>query len=311
MNHIFYNFYLYLSEKGSNKSLDYDTYLEDLINSREYLPSNYFDFVRASDSLVKDIFNNFGIVVQQVERPSNLSDIRRIYDNLLGNHPKGNNARENDILCMYYLSDQSNFVNAETGLCEEPYLITLDTTITPMRKKFVEDFKRSFWYIYPPIKFANRLSLMDLKLDSKSINYDVICMAETNFKASYETISMLDIMTMFFKSSEIGDKKLPRLLAQMKAEEKNDDHLREYSEKNNNNLPIDVVLNDIHSYYRKSESFNLENVSQLFEMDELSEQILSLLKEGCENVLKDNHINERIYKELDTLVEQHITSSNN
>lgn len=304
---IFYNFYLYLKEHEEIEYLSYEDYVEDLLNTDEILPDDYYGFVAKADSLVVDILNNIGIVIKSIDPPVNLSSFRRDYDNLLGDHPKGSKARENDILCMLFLSDQTNFVNF-AGLIDEPYLITLDTTIIPMRKRLVENYQRAYWYIYPPLKFANRLSIMNLKLDSKKINYDIICMAETNFKASYDTISMLDIMSKFFKKDEIGNKKLPRMLARMKAEERNSNHFRVFSENNSNNLPIDVVLNSIHRHYRKQGFQNLDNICKLFDMDELSEQILSLLKEGCDNVIKENHVNERIFKELDRLVEQKIGS---
>ena len=115
-------------------------------------------------------------------------------------------------------------------------------------------------------------------------------------------------MSKFFRNDEIGNKKLPRLIAKMKAEERNKNDSREFSENNNNNSPIDVVLNNIHRHYRQQGLRNLDNISKLFEVDDLSEEILSLLKEGCKNVLRENHVNERIFKELDRLVEQQIKS---
>ena len=203
------------------------------------------------------------------------------------------------------ISDQTNFINPETNLSEEPYLITLDTTLAPMRKKLVENYQRTYWYIYSPLRFANKLSIMNLKLDSKNINFDIICMAETNFKASYNTISMLDIMSMFFQNNDIKNKKLPRMLAKMKANEQKDDSLRQYSEKNNNNLPIDVVLNNIHRHYRQQGRSHLSLISKLFETDELSEQIVDLLKKGCVSISYKNKMDDQIYTELDKLIERY------
>ena len=306
---IFYNFYLYLNEHEDFHDLCYDDYIEELLDTEDYLPEDYYGFVAKVDSLVVDILNNIGIVIKTIDPPSNLTVFRRDYDNLLENHPKGPKARDNDVLCMHFLSDQTNFINT-MGFVDEPYFITLDTTIIPMRKKLVENYQRAYWYIYPPLKFANRLSIMNLKLDSKKINYDIICMAETNFKASYDTISMLDIMSKFFKKDEIGNKKLPRMLAQMKAEERNSNYFQEYAENNNNNSPIDVVLNSIHRHYRKQGLQNLDNISRLFEVDELSDQIIALLKEGCNTVIKRNLVEERFYKEIDKLIVQHIVPLN-
>lgn len=301
---IFYNFYLYLDESEDMGYSCFDDYIEELLNTDEQLPSGYSHFVSTSDSLVIDILNNIGITIKSIDHPANLSVLRRDYDNILGNHPKSNHARENDVLCMYYLSDQTNFINNETGLIEEPYLLTWDTTIMPMRKRLAENYQRTYWYIYPPLKFANRLSIMNLKLNSCNINYDIICMTETNFKASHETISMLDIISKFFKKDEIGTRKLPRMLAQLKNEEKKDDYLREYSDKNYNNLPIDVVLNDIHRYYRKLGIQYIDNISRLFEKDELSDTIVKLLREGCNMVKRSNHVEDNLYKMFDRLIEE-------
>lgn len=302
---IFYNFYLYLTEE---EGVDYDgfeDYMADLLNTDDSLPYDYNCFVAMSDLLVIDILNNIGIKVKQINMPANLNTLRRDYDFILLDHPKSIKARESDVLCMYHLSDQTNFVNTETGLTEEPYLITLDTTIIPMRQKLVDNYQRTYWYIYPPLKFANRLSIMNLKLDSKNINYDIICMAETNFKASNETISMLDIMAKFFKKDEIEAKKLPRLLARLKSEERKSDNFREYSEHNHNNLPIDVVLNNIHRHYRTQGLNHLDRISRLFENDQLSDVIYTLLKKECETVLQKNHVCEKLYHELDSLMEQY------
>ena len=302
---IFYNFYLYLKNEDDTKYLDYEDYLQDLLNTNDPLPGDYFSFVKQTNRLIIDILDMIDIHIRHIDTPADFSSLKRDYDFLLGEHPKGNKARENDIICMYYLSDQTNFINPETNLSEEPYLITLDTTLAPMRKKLVENYQRTYWYIYSPLRFANKLSIMNLKLDSKNINFDIICMAETNFKASYNTISMLDIMSMFFQNNDIKNKKLPRMLAKMKANEQKDDSLRQYSEKNNNNLPIDVVLNNIHRHYRQQGRSHLSLISKLFETDELSEQIVDLLKKGCVSISYKNKMDDQIYTELDKLIERY------
>ena len=306
---IFYNFYLYLTGYEDDYfTYTYDQYFKELLNTDDDLPNDYYRFVGKVDSLVIDILNYMNIKIQQITQPSNLSILRKEYDMLLGNHPKGNKARENDILCMYYLSDQNNFISPQTGLSDEPYLITLDTTIVSMRKKLIENYQRNFWYIYPPLKFSNRLSVMNLKLNSQNINYEIICMTESNFKSSNEAISMLDIISMFFKNNNINDVKLPRLLAKLKSEEKNCNYLQEYSEKNNNNLPIDVILNEIHKHYRKKGIQALNNISKLFEINELSETIIAYLKQSSTLIQQKNEIDKNIFERFDKLIEDNISN---
>ncbi len=305
---IFYNFYLYLNEEEPYSC--YEDYFIDLLNTDDTFPSDYYRFVARTDMLVIDILNGVGITVKPIEQPLVLPSLQKDYDFILRDRPKSPNAISNDLTCMYYLSDQTNFVNETTGLSDEPYFITLDTSISPMRTRMVEHYQRTYWYIYPPLKFANRLSIMDFKLDSKRINYDIICMAETNFKASNDTISMLDIMSKFFNRDIIEQGKLPRELAKMKAEERKNDHFQEFAEKNNDNMPIDIVLNDIHRHYRKKGVQFISMISRLFEVDELSDQIVSLLRKECSNVISNNNVSEQLYSKLDELlIQQNILPS--
>lgn len=304
---IFYNFYLYLDENEDLNYACFEDFISEILNTDDHLPNSYNLFVEAADSLIMDVLNYIGIKIQPIDQPSNLNDLRKDYDNLLENHPKSNKARENDVLCMYYLSDQTNFINSETDLIDEPYLITMDTTIAPMRKRLMEHYQRRYWYIYPPLKFANRLSLMTLKLDSKNINYDIICMAETNFKASYETISMLDIMSKFFTKGEVNDSEMLRSLSKMRAEEKKNDQFRDYSEKNNNNLPIDVVFNQIHRHYRQKNIHDLGKIVGLFENDRISKQFITLLKKGCVMISKNIGLDDGFYQEIDKLIDLNAT----
>ena len=113
-------------------------------------------------------------------------------------------------------------------------------------------------------------------------------------------------MSKFFDKEDIGNSKLPRMLIRMKEEERKHNASIEFSEKNNNNLPIDVVLNDIHRYYRREGLQHLENISRLFVIDELSDQIVKLLKNGCNQVLKNNKLEDHIYSSFDDLIRTHI-----
>ena len=86
--------------------------------------------------------------------------------------------------------------------------------------------------------------------------------------------------------------------------------MREYSDNNHNNLPIDVVLNDIHRYYRKQGIQYIDNISRLFEKDDLSDEIVRLIKEGCSMVIKNNRIEEQLYKRFDKLVKEQLEEEN-
>ena len=304
---IFYNFYLYLTkEEEGYENMDYLYFLQDLLNTDDSLPANYFDFVGKTNNLILDILEYMNINIINICEPDDFLKYKKDYDLILGVHPKSNNARENDLRCMYHLSDGNNFYNKETQVAEKPYLVTLDTTFLKMRKKIYENYHRTYWYIYPPIKFANTLSTINLKLDSKKINFDIICMAETNFKASNDELSMLDIISCFFPEGELNGKTLIRQIAKLKTQEKSERAFEEFTIRNNNNQPIDVVLNLIHRHYRNKGINQLEKISKLFDIEQLSEQILKLLRKGCDMVLRNNTIDNDIYVAFDKLVSTNI-----
>lgn len=303
---VFYNFYMYLDENEDIGFDGYDDYLQQLLNTDDTFPNGYYEFVSVVDSLVREILEGMNIFVKFIDPSCDMTPFRREYDILLGAHPKRSNARDNDVICMHYLSESSNFIQDETGLADEPFLITMDSTLVPFRSKLVKKFHRSYCYIYPPTKFANRLSIMNMKLDSRKINYNIICLAESNFESSNETISMLDVMSMFFKGNGLANKKLPRLLAKMKRDERDNIETKEFATKYNNNLPIDVALNNIHRHYRKLGWPQFEKVSRLFEVDELSNTLYNMLKENCEYIIKYSKEDMSLYSKIDELIEKNI-----
>ena len=65
------------------------------------------------------------------------------------------------------------------------------------------------------------------------------------------------------------------------------------------------LLNNIHRHYRQQGRSHLSLISKLFETDELSEQIVDLLKKGCVSISYKNKMDDQIYTELDKLIERY------
>ncbi len=119
---------------------------------------------------------------------------------------------------MFTVLSTSDFhINEDTGLFDEPFFITWDSSFYNMRKFFTNKYKDfSYWYIYTPMKFANRLSVMNLKLNTTCLNYDIISLAETNFSLSNESVGFIDTLSAFFNKGNITNWELGQKLTKLK-----------------------------------------------------------------------------------------------
>jgi hypothetical protein len=60
---------------------------------------------------------------------------------------------------ILYLSKPENHISIETGHVNEPFLITWDSAFYEFRKALKNYPGYSYWYIYSPLKFVDRLSV--------------------------------------------------------------------------------------------------------------------------------------------------------
>lgn len=300
---VFFNFYLQLEKEMSFE--DFDDFLCAMLEYNDVLPNGYNLFKDNILPVVTEIFELAGISVKTLSEPENLVIYQRAYDNILADlriYNKNPNANQRDVLCALYLSDENNFINTVTSLPEEPFFVTLDTTMLPLRECMKLKFQRKRYFVYPPLKFANRLSVMNLKLDSKKINYNIICLTEQNFKTSNDTISMIDVMSSILNSDNITELRTPQRLAALKRTQMDDVRAADFAKSHHDNLPIDFVLNEIHRHYRNSASGKLKQLTSLFQNNDATDELVRLLTGACQEYQKEGHINKNIYNKIDAML---------
>ena len=217
---VFFNFYLHLLNIGEAIYADFTDFLYDLLGddiSVEGMGQN--EFIHEISGRIEKNLEYCGIEVITTRYYDELRVAQKEYDlHLLDKrYSKPRRAQNNDLICMLYLSEECNHINPDSNLLDEPFFITWDSTFYTFRKKFLNKFKgRSYFYIYTPMKFANRLSVMNLKINTACINYDIISLAENNFKYSNESISFIDTLSSFFRSDDANNWKLGQKLATMR-----------------------------------------------------------------------------------------------
>ena len=302
---VFFNFYLHLKDDEDMGFDCFDEYLAEMLEFEEVIPRDHNSFMDAIYPVVNEIFVNAGINVVNVPVPENLEEYHKVYRKVLEKikiKNKGHGSKTNDILCSVYLSDESNFLNRETEMTEIPFLISLDRSMYPFRDAIVSQFKRKNYYVYPPVKFANRLSVMSLKLDSEKINYNIIQLTENNFNASTDTLSMMDTISQIMIGEALNGKTTPQKLAALKRTQMDDVKLKDFAIQNHNNTPIDIVLNDICRYYKRQSPAKYQLLGRVFQNNELTDQLVTILTDSCSYYLIYQEINEKTYQNIDRLM---------
>lgn len=303
---VFFNFYLYLTEKEEESYEGFGDYLSEMLGFDEVIPSGTNEMRNFFYGITVDIFEASQIEIKTMPIPEELStyqDEYKLVMNRCNMWYKNPGSRTRDILCSHYLSDESNFINLETAIPETPFLITLDRTMFPYMKALSTKFHRKPYYVYPPVKFANRLSVMNLKIDASKVNYNIICLTEKNFNTNSETMAMMDVISQIMTSSTLEGKNTPQRLAALKRSQQDDVKARDFATQNNDSLPIDVVLTDIFRHYRQIGRSKLLQLSNLFENNDKTETLVNLLSKYCMRYMVPRTLKkEKMFEEIDKLM---------
>jgi len=240
---VFFNHYLAI--RDSLESGSFEEYVSELLNIDESDVFASFLFDKAYEKLYA-ILSELGFHIESIPLIDKYDEYKIEYERVLAYEnftAKSYIARTNDLHTIILLSGLTSTFDTV------PYLITLDRSFVNEREALTRKFKEmSDWYIYSPQKIANTISVMNLQVNPKLIDDNIISLAEANFNTSNETISFLDLLSSFIdKDSNISDWKLAQKLSELRKS------LRDTSYNFNDdkvyNLPIDEFLLLLCSYY--------------------------------------------------------------
>lgn len=304
---VFFNFYVYLQESEEMIFDGFEDFLADLLGSDDPIPVGINEKKDFFYNVVAEIFEAANIEIKTTDSPEDLTAYKDEYKLVLTRCNmwyKNYSSQLRDILSSYYLSDERNFVNLDTGMPETPFLITLDRTMFPYMQSMEKIFGRKRYYVYPPVKFANRLSVMNMKIDSAKVNYNIICLTEKNYNASSETMTMMDIISQLMTSSSMEGKITPQKLAALKRSQQDDVEAKDFASKHNDSLPIDMVLTDIFRHYRQTGKTKVLLLGKLFEDNAKTDALVAILSKYCKRYLIPKTLNkEQMFTEIDNLME--------
>ena len=166
--------------------------------------------------------------------------------------PKSFHLLSNDALMVCHLS---NLEEHET----EPFFLTWDKTFTYYRREFKAKFKRMeiiSWHLFNPSKFLNHMSLIDFKIDPKSITNEYLSIMES-MGLHEKTRTIFDNMNRFLDIKNISKTQRRKYIELTKGifnekEFSYEINLPEVEIKAKISKPFETILDGINSYYHDS-----------------------------------------------------------
>lgn len=304
-NNIFYCYFRYLTDNGIKNYELYSDFISDLIGVDIYSNVSRQDFINEAVTAISYILTMQDITV--VDSPyivyDELDRLTKEYDLIAQLYRrKPHRAIISDIKMIQYLSDKNAHINQDTQLPEEPYFITCDSSLYNYRHHFIARYpKRLHWYIYTPLKFANRLSVMNFKPDPEALSLDLINVAEANFNSSTTNNKkpFIDILSMFVGKTNENSWAITRRLAELNRMNQDCSSNVDFS-KVKQTEHIESVLTRMAFHYSKPDStFNMEQLINLIEDDRYAPQFDRFIEESIKLLEQEERID---YSYLDSVL---------
>jgi hypothetical protein len=308
---VFFNFYLELKKQNYSEFETFSEFIEEMLDVNTASNSD--------GSLVEDLIQSLverlellGIEVKTPPIFDNYEKYRKEYEislSYMKHDQKSYEARKNDLNTILFLSGMH--FDLEEGLFTEPFFITWDISFHEVRKNFKKFKELNYWYLYPPMKFANTVSVLNMKVDSQAINFNVIALVEDNFNLSNETISFLDIVNGLFNDKDIKKWKIINKLAKLRKRLIEDLNVEDFNKGKSKNIPIDEMLLLIQKYYQNPENKrNFKDLTNLFQNNDYADKLTDLIEKKLTNYESKNKISQDIIDNIDLMIKENNEAQN-
>lgn len=300
---VFFNFYLELKNNHTEFE-DFGEFIEELFDIDISLYTKEDDFIK---DLVQSLIERFELLGIEVGYPplfDNYEKYKKEYEITLSymkHDQKSYEARKHDLNTVLHLSNM--YYDFDEQSFAEPFLVTWDTSFYEIRKSFKKFAELNHWYLYPPMKFANTISIINFKIDSKAINYNIISLVEENFNLSNDTISFFDLINGLFNDGDATKWKLANKLAKLRKQLLNNVELEDFHKGSGKNLPIDELLLLIQNHYQNPQNKkSYSDLSLLFQNNNYADDIVSMIESHLEDFQTRTGINNQIIDKIDKMI---------
>lgn len=303
---VFFNYYLALKENGADFE-DFNAFIDDLLGI-ETPPYNDINFIETVAQVIVERFELLNISVETPRwyEPNEYKKYRKEYEVSLSysqHDNKSYEARKHDLNAILHICD-NQFDMKEYDFIE-PYFITWDTSFYEARRSLMKLKNLSFWYLMPPLKFANTISVIDFKVNSEALNYNIISVIEDNFNLSSQSISFIDLMNSFVDNGEVSKWKLGGIFAKMRSKLREELDINDFQKLKHGNLPIDEFLLMVRNHYQDpSTKYNYSELTSLFGNNDYANEISEIISSNLDGFTEGKKIKNTIIDSLNELIDK-------
>ncbi|MFD2034497.1 hypothetical protein ACFSKL_06825 [Belliella marina] len=193
----------------------------------------------------------------------------------------------------YKLSSKSHYTMSNDALMvchlankeihqDEPFFLTWDKSFTPFRSAFKQKFKRQeliSWHLFNPSKFINHMSLLEFKIDPKSITNEYLPILDSlGLHEKVKTI--FDSMNRLTDIKDISKKQRRRYvqLTQQVFNEQEFGYEVDQPEMIDNVIkPFETILDNINKYYHSHSKHSIEKYKKMMLKEEYFKKLLEII----------------------------------
>ncbi len=316
-NNIFYLFYNYLKE---NELLaeNHDTFASFLENwllvSEDDVYNSDFEQIAKSNlhSLLKEELN---INVVHLPRYENRDSAVRVLERVIKKKlfkPKPYHVMVNDALMVCHLSD-NEFHSIE------PFFLTWDKSFTVFRKEYKNMFNRLepiSWHLFNPSKFLNHMSLLDFKIDPKSITNEYLSIIDS-LGLQEKTQTIFDNINKLLDLKDIS-KGQRRKYVQIAEEIFNENefsydvNIPEKSVAENISVSFGEIVEKINNYYHNEDSeFSIHTYRKVMLVEDSFIKIAKVIAKQLKESLASDQRTNNYLKEIDSVLKDYNNEQKN
>jgi hypothetical protein len=310
-NNLFYLFYIYLKENELLEAKDegFGNFLENwlLISEDDVYDSDFEQIAKSGlQNLLKDELDISVVQLPHYDiRESAVSVLEEVIKKKLLK-PKSHYVMVNDALMVCHLSDKE-FHDIE------PFFLTWDKSFTDYRKLFKSKFSRLepiSWHLFNPSKFLNHMSLLDFKIDPKSITNEYMSIIDS-LGIHEKTQTIYDNINKLLDLKDIS-KGQRRKYVQIAGDIFND---KEFSY--DVNLPDDSIVENLsdsfseiierinHYYYNKDSNYSIHTYRKVMLVEESFVKIANVIAKEIKESMKSEKYSNKFLKEIDEVLKEY------
>lgn len=284
-------FFIAYNEYREMKIIDGETtfleFLSDLFNI-DIKRTLRNDLYKLCENTIINILSKLNIDIIDHPTYTSFHTVSKLYEmsmaKFIGN--RSASTKSHDVRTIIHLSNKENFIDKTTSTFNEPFLITWDNTFYPFRKELIKSNSKeySYWYIYSPSKFIDRMSVMNFNLNPSSINLNIISITENSFNISAKT-PFIDVINSFFNNEDIERYKLIHKLSDLQKSTQELDYQNDNNDTNEvDEIDIISVLNYLRKKYSEStENYKFNDLIEVFENNDYEDKIIEIISNTIAN----------------------------